>query len=146
MPFGTRTIARPLCDIMEEYELHDATLESDYVKVRKLIGLKVNLDELDNHGHTALHWAVFRGDIDLVKILLDEGANPNILSDDGVTPKWRARDFGLSDIEDLLDKYEGKILTNEDFDRNSFTIFNNAIGLELPEEENENDEDNNNIT
>jgi ankyrin repeat protein len=133
---------------MEEFELHKATLESDYDKVRELIDLKVNLDELDNHGHTALHWAVFRGDIDLIKILLDGGANPNILSDDGVTPKWRARDFGLSDVEELLSNYGGKILTNEDFDRISFTVFNNAIGLDLPEEDNDNkkDEDNNNIT
>ena len=120
---------------MEKYQIHKAALESDYEFALKLIDLKVGLNELDTDGHTALHWAVFRGDVNFVKILLEAGANPNILSSDGVTPKWRARDFGLIEIDKLLESFGGKILTNDDFDRNSFSIFNKAIGQPLPNED-----------
>ena len=120
---------------MEKYQIHKAALESDYEFALKLIDLKVHLNELDTDGHTALHWAVFRGDLNSVKILLEAGANPNILSSDGVTPKWRARYYGLTEIDKLLESIGGKILTNDDFDRKSFSIFHNAIGQFLPKEE-----------
>ena len=120
---------------MEKYQIHKAALESDYEYAHKLIELKVDLNELDTFGHTALHWAVFRGDIDFVKVLLEAGANPNILSTDGVTPKWRAKDFYLVDIDNLLDSFGGKVLTNEKFDRTSFSVFNSIIGQSLPHED-----------
>ena len=120
---------------MEKYQIHKAALESDYDYALKLIELKVNLNELDTLGHTALHWAVFRGDIDFVKILLNAGANPNIFSDDGVTPKWRAKDFGLVDTEKLLDGFGGKVLTNAEFNRTAFSIFKSIIEQPLPQEE-----------
>jgi ankyrin repeat protein len=56
---------------MEQYQVHKAALGSDSTTTLDLINLKVDLNELDNLGHTPLHWAVFRGDIDLVKILLE---------------------------------------------------------------------------
>ena len=31
-------------------------------------------------GRTALHWAVRRGDLAIVKLLLQNGANPNVVS------------------------------------------------------------------
>ncbi|PZP50348.1 MAG: hypothetical protein DI598_05765 [Pseudopedobacter saltans] len=119
----------------EKYQIHQAALESDYESALKLINLKVDLNKLDSDGHTALHWAVFRGDVNFVKILLEAGANPNVISADGVTPKWRAKDFGLTEIDKILEGYGGKILTNEAFDRTSFTVFNNAIGQHLPKED-----------
>lgn len=116
---------------MGKYQIHKAALESDYTYASQLIESKEDLDELDLKGHTALHWAVFSGDIDFVMLLLEAGANPNIFSDDGVTPRWRARDFCLEEIEELLNSYGGKILTNERFDGISFSVFNSAIGQPL---------------
>ena len=55
---------------MDKYQIHKAALEFDYEYAVKLIESKVNLDELDLDGHTPLHWAVFRGDVDFVKLLL----------------------------------------------------------------------------
>lgn len=117
---------------MEKYQIHKAALESDYDYAMQLIGLNTNLDELDNNGHTPLHWAVFRGDIDFVKLLLEAGANPNVISADGVTPQWRARDFGLTEIDQLLADHEGKILINQNFDHACFSIFNGMINQPLP--------------
>ena len=121
---------------MDRYQIHEAALKSEYESALKLIGLKVDLNELDTYGHTAIHWAVLTGDTDMARILLEAGANPNILSSDGVTPKWWARDFGLLEIELLLDVYGGKILTNDDFNRAAFSAFNKLMGQSLPEEDN----------
>jgi len=52
-----------------------------------------------------------------------------------VTPKWRAKDFYLVDIDKLLDSFGGKVLTNENFDRTSFSVFNSMIGQPLPQED-----------
>jgi ankyrin repeat protein len=62
---------------------------------------------LDEQGQTPLHWAVFRGDIEAVETLLRGGANPNVFAIDGVTPKRRAADFGLDEIEELLSEFGG---------------------------------------
>ena len=120
---------------MDFYPLHEAVLKADSKAVLYLIQAGVPLDELDELGNTPLHWAVFGGYEDIVQILLEAGANPNIFSEDGVTPKWRARDFGLVEIELLFTRYGGRIDTNENFNRNAFRLFNEAIGLPLPQEE-----------
>lgn len=45
---------------------------------------------IDNHGHTALHWAAAMGIIDLVKELLHKGASPKVRNLRGETPLIRA--------------------------------------------------------
>jgi ankyrin repeat protein len=120
---------------MDFYPLHEAAISADTKAVVFLIKAGVPLNELDKLGHSPLHWAVFGGYEDIAQALLEAGADPNIFSEDGVTPKWRARDFGLVEIEQLLTEYGGIIDTNERFDRNAFQLFNELIGLPLPQEE-----------
>jgi ankyrin repeat protein len=60
---------------------------------------------LDNQGQTPLHWAVMAGNCEVVKLLLEFGADPNKPSGAGayVTPYWHAtEDFGLHEIANLL--------------------------------------------
>lgn len=121
---------------METPPLHKAVLESDLEQTSTLINLNVDLNELDELGQSALHWAVFRGDLETVEILLNAGADPNVIASDGVSPRWRANDFGLIEIEQLLERFEGKILTSEDFDRKSFSVFSSILAKDLPKEEN----------
>jgi transcription factor MBP1 len=50
-----------------------------------------NLDRaIDDKGHTALHWAVAMGDLDIVKRLLNEGASIDVQSKSGETPLMRS--------------------------------------------------------
>lgn len=100
-----------------------------------LVEMGSSLDELDEQGHTPLHWAVFGGYTDIVQILLRAGAKPNTFSDDGVTPRWRARDFGLLEIEELLALYGGRIDTNENSNGVAFQLFNNLIDSSSPQVE-----------
>jgi ankyrin repeat protein len=117
---------------MTEYPLHKRILNCDIDGVEALILQGSDLNELDNLGSTPLYWAVLGGYYDIVKLLLKSGANPNTFCSDGTTPKWTAIDFGLTEIEQLLTVYGGKVLTNEKFDKASWSVFKNALGQELP--------------
>ena len=57
--------------------LHDAVKELDYAKVRRLIKTGVNIDEGNDIGVTPLHWAVIRGDSNILKLLIQNGADIN---------------------------------------------------------------------
>nr|WP_294944553.1 ankyrin repeat domain-containing protein [uncultured Mucilaginibacter sp.] len=117
------------------YPLHDNVLRSDIRGINDAIAQGCDLDELDGLGNSPLHWAVMRGDIETVKILLKANAHPNVLSSDGFTPKWSAVDFGLVEIAALLTTFGGRVLTNENFERTSWSVFKEALGESLPEEE-----------
>jgi ankyrin repeat protein len=55
-------------------------------------GIEVNQLSVDNT--TALHWAVYRKDLDLVERLLDMGADPDRPNDYGATPMTVASEHG----------------------------------------------------
>ena len=50
-------------------------------------------DETDE-GETALHWAVSRRHVEIVTMLLDAGANPNVPDNDGYTPLHDVAEMG----------------------------------------------------
>jgi ankyrin repeat protein len=56
--------------------------EGNVAEVNRAIELGVAIDELGAQGHTALMAAAYYGHKSIVKILLEAGANPNLLSDD----------------------------------------------------------------
>ena len=83
-----------------------ALLASDESALRAAIEARADINEWDNLGMTPLLYAVFRGDIDAVRLLLDGGADPNRSQqgDPTATPLWHARDdFGLYEIACLLE-------------------------------------------
>ncbi|CAK7350222.1 unnamed protein product [Dovyalis caffra] len=62
---------------------------------------------------TALHAAVCKGNIEMVKILLEGGANINKPDARGLTPKALAEQQGNKSIYDLLRCYENRNILNE---------------------------------
>jgi ankyrin repeat protein len=86
-------------------KLIDAVQKSDTVTVRLLIANGAPVNELRDR-MTPLLWAIFRGDVECVRLLLEAGADPNLRPNPTDSPLWHAEDdFGLVEIADLLKSY-----------------------------------------
>lgn len=75
--------------------------------VRELLGTDIDIDHVNNLGWTALLEAVILGDggpiyIEILRLLLDAGADPEIADADGVTPLEHARRRDYGAIVELL--------------------------------------------
>ena len=66
--------------------LPDAAQHKDARGVRELLSRKVDVNASQPDGMTALHWAVYYDDLDLVGRLLGAGANARAANRYGVTP------------------------------------------------------------
>jgi ankyrin repeat protein len=58
-------------------KLRRALLASDHVALRQAISATENLNQADHTSMTPLLYAVYRGDVESVKLLLEGGADPN---------------------------------------------------------------------
>lgn len=62
---------------------------------------------------TALNFAIRKGDVETVRMLLDKGANMNKSDTNGWTPKALAEQLGSKSIYDLLLRYEKRVSSDE---------------------------------
>jgi ankyrin repeat protein len=60
---------------------------------------------VDSMGQTPLHYAAGAKNVAIVKLLLDKGADPNLMNDEGVTPADTARSVGAS--QEIIDMLSG---------------------------------------
>src|SRR5262245_40078954 len=80
-------------------------LKGDRVSLREALASGENVNAWDERGMTPLLYAVFIGNSEGVRLILEVGADPNQphRDDRTATPLWHARDdFGLHEIADLL--------------------------------------------
>lgn len=63
---------------------------------------------VDNRGRTALHWAARKGNVAIIKLLLDAGASPHAHDKDHKTPLDRAARKGCEQALELLRRWEEK--------------------------------------
>lgn len=66
-------------------ELHEAVQKENITRVKGLLEKGVNVDEKDDEGLTALHYASSMGLDEIVQFLLEKGANVNAEADNGYT-------------------------------------------------------------
>lgn len=72
-------------------------------EIQNLLSGGADIHERNETGSTPLHLAVFSGSEEIVRMLLDAGANPNAQDLKGVTPLNTARSFnGLEEISKIL--------------------------------------------
>lgn len=78
--------------------------ERDQTEMAELLILHgANVNHQNSHGDSALQWAVENNNIDLVKTLLHNKANPNIARpEDNLTPLYLAAQSGFTEIARLL--------------------------------------------
>ena len=79
-------------------EVADALMRGDDTAARKLVEQHGDVNIPQPDGATALHWAVFRSDREMVNLLLAARANPKAANREGATPLWLASTNGDADI------------------------------------------------
>ncbi len=83
----------------------DAEDDADFERVKELLkqGVNANLRNLDDHGHTALMYAAKTGNFDIVKLLIKNGADPELKNDYGETAISQARERGYENIAEYIE-------------------------------------------
>ncbi len=71
------------------------------------------LDMPDSHGWTPLQYAVFRNDLEAVKLLLEYGANPELAEQHRRTPLYFAALYGHLDCAKLLLERKASVTTRD---------------------------------
>ena len=82
----------------------DAAQNGDRAAVQKLIRQKADVNAAQPDGATALHWAVYRDDAELLDMLIRAGADVKAANSEGVTPLSMAALFGNAAMIDRLIK------------------------------------------
>ena len=82
--------------------LIEAVKKGDITKVQRLLNEGVDPNNRDWFGWTPLHHAAWYGDDKIVKLLLNSGANKDIMSLDNVTPLIIANEADHEQIVNLL--------------------------------------------
>ena len=85
-------------------EVADAAQNGDKSAVQKLIRSKADVNAPQVDGATALHWAVYRDDADLLDMLIRAGADIKAANSEGVTPLSMAALYGNAGMIDRLIK------------------------------------------
>ena len=97
-------IRRSNCGDVNTDSLFFAAGSGDLAEVKRLVvgcGVDPNVRE-DNYGATPLHVAAEYGYSEIVEVLLEHGATPNIRDKDGRTPLHYAAMFGNSKVVEVL--------------------------------------------
>jgi ankyrin repeat protein len=83
-------------------DVADAARKGDRAVVNALLAQKADVNARQPDGDTALHWAVWRDDVELASTLLHAGADPNAANRTGATPLSLASIGGNPALIELL--------------------------------------------
>jgi uncharacterized protein len=97
-------IASALVSGAGKSEIADAAQRGDRAAVQKLILQKADVNAPQVDGATALHWAMYRQDVELADMLIRGGANVKAANRTGMTPLAMASLYGNPALIDRLIK------------------------------------------
>ena len=84
-------------------DVADAVMNGDTAAVKKLLQQKADVNAPQVDGATALHWAVYRGELETAALLIGAGAKIDVANRNGFTPLTMASLYGNAPmIERLL--------------------------------------------
>ena len=97
--------AVPLAVVAADSPIADAAMEGNLEGVRTLLSQDADVNAAQGDGMTALHWAAFRDDLDMARVLIAAEAAPQALTRNGaISPLFLASKNGSAAIiEPLLD-------------------------------------------
>jgi ankyrin repeat protein len=83
-------------------EVADAAMKGDKTAVRALLQKQADVNAPQIDGAVALHWAIYKDDLELADMLLGAGAKPDVANREGVTPLHMACLYGNARMIDRL--------------------------------------------
>ncbi len=95
-----------------ENALHLAVQWEDFVAAKELISAGINIDQHGDLGHTPLHEACIKGNLEMVKLLVQAGANLFALTE-GHPPFTSARFASQDHVCDYLSVEMQKVLEQD---------------------------------
>ena len=90
-------------------EMIEAAKSGNIGEVEKLLNSSVDANQCDEQGWTALNFAAGRGDLNMVKLLVERGADPFQVGRDNRTPYMIALAAGRVDVVKYLREVEDRI-------------------------------------
>jgi len=94
--WGARTLTN-------EQNLIEAIKRKHLAATHAYLELGASPNATDKNGDPALHWAVASGQVEIVKLLLKNGASADIRDSDGKTPRDLANERGNGEMVKVLD-------------------------------------------
>lgn len=98
---------------MSEIKLVDAAKAGDYTSFQALIESGAEVDQQDKHGWVPLNWAAARGDVGMIDLLLQHGADPFKVGRDLRTPEMIALAAGQAEAVKLLRRAQAEIKSEQ---------------------------------
>lgn len=86
----------------KERWLNEAAWKEEKNKVRTLLVLGANPNRRTPGSAPALHGAAFNGNVELIELLLENGAEVDVEGKFGITPLWLAQENNHSEAEKVL--------------------------------------------
>src|SRR4029077_1654284 len=100
---GALSMAMLLTAAPADTRLSDAAMQGDQDAVRSLLAQKVDVNAPQGDGTTALHWAAYKDDIEMAKVLLSSGASVKAATRIGaITPLFMASKNGSAPMIEIL--------------------------------------------
>src|SRR5437763_2019538 len=75
-------------------DVADAVMKGDQAAVRKLLQQNADVNAAQIDGATALHWAVYRDEVEVARLLIKVGAKLDATNREGVTALDMASTYG----------------------------------------------------
>ena len=75
-------------------DVADAVMKGDKASLTRLLQQKADVNAAQIDGATALHWAVYRNDLEVANLLIRAGAKVNVMTREGITPLYMASLYG----------------------------------------------------
>ena len=105
--------------------------EGDVAAVRRLLERDPGIiNATDERQSTALHFAASAGSTEMVGLLLDHGADPDLQNLDGHTPLQRAAIYGRDESVDLLLEHDAALDLRDDYGRSPLLLVARESGSE----------------
>lgn len=93
---------------MSDFELFDAVKSGNHAAVKEMIESGAQIGQQDKQGWTPLNWAAARGDLEMVDLLLQHGADPFGVGRDLRTPQMIALAAGRVEVVKRLRRAEAE--------------------------------------